>query len=108
MCGSRRGEDSSMLDKHISLQIANTEDLKDIVRKFSEALTATCDKTFKKARTHMQTNRHKTVPWWTEGLTIARKRVNAFRRKYQRTKNNNTREQRKRNIKQKRLNIKRR
>jgi hypothetical protein len=36
----------------------------------------------------MKTNKHKTVPWWTEDLTITRKRVNAFRRKYQRTKNN--------------------
>jgi len=95
MCGSRRREDNRILDKHISLQIANTEDMEDIVSKFSDTLTAACDKSFKKARTHMQTNRHKTVPWWTEELTIARKRVNAFKRKYQRTKNNNIREQRK-------------
>jgi translation initiation factor RLI1 len=28
------------------------------------------------------------VPWWTEELTIKRKRRNALRRRYQRTKNN--------------------
>ena len=56
MCGSRRGEDNSILDKHISLQFPNTEDMEDIVSKFSNALTAACDKSFKKARTHMQTD----------------------------------------------------
>ena len=95
MCGSTKGEDNSMLDKHISLQIANTEDMEEIVSKFSDALTSACAEFFKKARTHMQTHKHKTVLWWTEELTIARKRVNVFRRKYQRTKNNNIREQRK-------------
>ena len=55
MCGSRRGEDSRILDKCISLQIAYKEDMEDIVRKFSDALTAACDKSFKKAGTHMKT-----------------------------------------------------
>lgn len=49
--------------KYISLQIANTEDMEDIVSKFSDALMAVCDKSFKKARTHMKTRKHKTVPW---------------------------------------------
>jgi len=42
----------------------------------------------------MKTNIQKTVPWWTEDLAIAKKRVNAFRRKYQRTKNDILRDQR--------------
>jgi len=29
------------------------------------------------------------VPWWTKELTIVRKQLNVFRRKYQRMKNNN-------------------
>jgi hypothetical protein len=57
-----------------------------MVNKFSAALTTACNKSFKVGRTYVKTNKHKTVPWWTEDLTIARKRVNAFRRKYQRTK----------------------
>jgi FKBP-type peptidyl-prolyl cis-trans isomerase len=40
-------------------------------------------------------NSHKTVPWWMEELTIMRKRMNALRRRYQRTRNNtDLREQR--------------
>jgi hypothetical protein len=31
---------------------------------------------------------NKTVPWWTEELTTTRKKLNALRRKYQRTRNN--------------------
>jgi hypothetical protein len=31
----------------------------------------------------------RTVPWWTDSLTIMRTRTNALRRLYQRTKNNN-------------------
>jgi len=31
---------------------------------------------------------HKSVPWWTQRLTILRKKVNAQRRRYQRTKGN--------------------
>ena len=38
----------------------------------------------------------KSVPWWTKELTIKMKRLNALRRCYQRTKNNEQlREQRK-------------
>jgi hypothetical protein len=33
-------------------------------------------------------NRHKSVPWWTVELTLMRKRINALRRRYQRTTNN--------------------
>jgi len=32
--------------------------------------------------------KQKSVPWWTEELTIKRKKLNALRRSYQRKKNN--------------------
>ena len=60
--------------------------MEDLVNKFSGALKTACKKFFKIGRVFMKTNKHKSVPWWTEDLTIKRKRVNAFRRKYQRTK----------------------
>ena len=58
MCGPRRGEDNRVLDKCISLQIANVEDMEDIVSKFSNALKTAFDKSFEKARTHMKTHEH--------------------------------------------------
>jgi hypothetical protein len=69
--------------------------MEDTVKKYSEVLTTACNKSFKRGRAIMETNKHKTVPCWTDDITIARKQVNAFRRKYHRTKNNNNlREQR--------------
>ena len=70
MCGPRWGEDNRALDKYISSRIDNIEDMEDTVSKFSAALTAACDKSFTKARRFMKTHKHKTVPWWTEDLTI--------------------------------------
>jgi len=35
-----------------------------------------------------KTTKHKSFPWWTEELTLKRKRINALRRRYQRTTNN--------------------
>jgi uncharacterized protein GlcG (DUF336 family) len=57
VCGSRWEEDNRALDKYISLQIVNTEDMEDIVSKFSDALMAACDKSFKKARTPTKTQK---------------------------------------------------
>jgi hypothetical protein len=94
MCGSSWEEETIALDKYISLRIATTVDMEDIVNRFSDALTTACNKTFKMGKVFTKTKEHKTVPWWTEDLTIARKRVNAFRRKYQRIKNNILRDQR--------------
>ena len=95
MCESSWEKDTKDLDQYISSRIADTDDMEDIVNKFSEALKEACNKSFKIGREFMKTRKHKTVPWWTEDLTIARKRVNAFRKKYQRTKNNgNLRDQR--------------
>jgi hypothetical protein len=95
MCGPSWEEDTKALDKYVSLQITNTEDVEDIVNKFNDALTTACNNFFKIRGAFTKTNKHKTVPWWTEELTIARKRVNAFRRKFQRTKINNLRDQQK-------------
>jgi hypothetical protein len=80
--------------------------MENIVKKFSDALTAACYKSFKTDRAFFKT-KHKTVSWWTEELTIAKKRVNAFRRKHQRTNNDdNYATNAKLNIKEKRLDIK--
>jgi hypothetical protein len=83
MCESSWEEDTKDLDKYITSQIADTDDMEEVVNKFSKALTAAGNKSFKICRAFIKT---KTVSWWTEDLRIVRKRVNAFRRKYQRTK----------------------
>jgi hypothetical protein len=39
-------------------------------------------------RDYKEHEKQKSVPWWTEELIIKRKKLNALRRCYQRTKNN--------------------
>src|SRR5215469_11354735 len=88
MCEASWEKDIKDLDQYISSRIADTDDMEDIVNKFSEALKAAYNKSFRTGRAFTKTRKHKTLPWWTEDLTIARKRVNTFRRKYIGNKNN--------------------
>ena len=47
-----------------------------------------CNKSFKKWNA-TKTTKHKSVPWWTGELKLMRRRINALRRRYQRTTNYN-------------------
>ena len=51
-------------------------------------MQSACRKTFKTISTGNKTKKKKTVPWWTDSLTIMQKRINALRRLYQRSRNN--------------------
>ena len=75
------------LDRAISV-IAEETDIGSVVNNFIEALTDACNKTFKTYKTSNRINSRKSVPWWTLELTLQRKKVNALRRRYQKTKNN--------------------
>jgi len=59
-------------------------------------VTAACNAAFKISRELKRSITKPAVPWWTEELTVLRKRTNALRRRYQRTINNeNLRHERK-------------
>jgi hypothetical protein len=47
-----------------------------------------CNKTFQIHRASRNAPSHRSVPWWSAALTVLRKRINALRRLYQRTRNN--------------------
>jgi len=57
-------------------------------------LKAACDKSFRQ-RTTKKTITNKSVPWWTDELTLIRKRTKALRRYQRKWKNEGLREQRK-------------
>jgi len=59
-----------------------------VVKKLQEAITLSCKKSFKIRVNVRNMITQKSVPWWTEELTIKRKKLNALGRLYQRTKNN--------------------
>ena len=86
------------LDKHLSTKTTTENNLEQHIELISEAIQSACYATFLKTTTRKKNNNKKTVPWWTDNLTIIRKRVNAYRRLFQRTKHDEKlREDRKKN-----------
>jgi hypothetical protein len=91
-----RKEDFESLDNTLAKHIKETDDLERTVEMLQTAITTSCKNSFKIRQNTNKMIKHKSVPWWTAELTIKRKRLNALRRRYQRTKNNDeTREHRK-------------
>jgi len=65
------------------------------VDELQAVLDYACRPSFRQAGPTKKVLRHKSVPWWASRLKTQRKEVNAKRRSYQRTKENNElREQR--------------
>jgi len=88
-CGSNSevGE-TEELDETLSLRVGKAPNMETIVE-LHDVLVSACNSSFKILRTTKKASTYKSVPWWTEGLTILRKKVNAQRRQYQRTRGNN-------------------
>ena len=74
------------LDKILSKRANEGTDIKKVIEEFHELLKADCDKSFRKQRATRKTITNKSVPWWAEELTVMRKRTNALRRRFQRTR----------------------
>ena len=79
-------EDLERLDNRIAKHTKETEDIEFAVEKLHKAITISCDKSFKVQRETNKMTKQKSVPWWTTEITTKRKRLNALRRLYQRTK----------------------
>ena len=82
------GLEAEELDRNLAALTSETPDLDWLIATFTEAIQSACGKTFKILNSDRKSIKNKSVPWWTDCLTIARKRVNALRRRYQRTKHN--------------------
>jgi len=80
--------DTSNSDRVLASQVEEANDIERAVSLFQETLIPSCNKSFKKNNATKKAN-HKSVPWWTEELTLMRKRINALRKRFQRTINNN-------------------
>jgi len=72
----------------LSTIVAKENDLVRLVDLFTEATNTGCRPAFKLINIQSKTKQKKSGPWWTDSLTIMRKRINALRRLYQRTINN--------------------
>ena len=76
------------LDETLSSLITEELDIEKRIDDFSEVLTLACNKSFPTYGASKKVTAHKTVPWWTQELTVLRKRTNAQCRLHQRTRNN--------------------
>ena len=61
-------------------------DVEKLVDEFHEVLEEACRSAFQTSRGMKSKSARRTVPWWSEELTIMRKQLNALRRRFQRTK----------------------
>ena len=78
-------ENNSTTDE-ISHKVKHSKEIGTAVKKFNSAITDACDATFQASKPNIPANKKRSVPWWTQELTILRKKVIALRRRYQRTK----------------------
>jgi len=91
-------EDVASPDSNLATHTKETGDIESVVEKLQEAITFSCNKSFKIRENAKKTILQKSVPWWTEELTIKRKNMNALARRYQRTKNNEEFREHRKNI----------
>jgi hypothetical protein len=76
------------LDEILSSLITEELDIEKQIDYFSEVLKLACNKSFPTYGATKKVIAYKTISWWTRELTVPRKRTNAQRRLYQRTRNN--------------------
>jgi hypothetical protein len=75
------------LEKYLPTKITTEEDLEQNIDLFAEAVQSACRRTYQNTTTREKTSKKKSVPWWTDNLTVMRKKLNASRRLFQRTRN---------------------
>ena len=77
------------LDKDLSQRVRTAQNTEEIIEEFQEVLDKACKSSYRLIRTIEKEPHHKTVPWWTQRLTILRKKINTQTRRYQRRKGYN-------------------
>jgi len=85
----------NMLDQTWCQRVRRAPNIEAVVDELQHILEQACRSSLKRTGRDGKALRHKPVLWWTSQLTTQRKELNAERRRYQRTKNNELREQRK-------------
>jgi hypothetical protein len=85
--------DHAKCDVELGEKVMQSTDTEELVSKFSSIITATCDAAFKVSRTRDCDTKGRSVPWWSNEFTVLRNRALTFRRRYQRTRNDDNLQQ---------------
>jgi hypothetical protein len=83
---NQNAADSAEMDKFLCQRATQEPDVEKLVDKFHEVLEEACGSSFQTSRALKSKSARRTVPWWSEELTIMRNSLNALRRRFQRTK----------------------
>jgi len=75
------------LDKTLCTRVSDRMDIEELIEEFHDVMKSARNQSFRTRRASKKAMSNKSVRWWTEELTIMRKRVNALRRRYQRRRN---------------------
>jgi hypothetical protein len=68
--------EAEKLDRTLSQRVATAPSMEEVVEELHDALESACRSSFKLLGTK-KTPSYKSVTWWTDVLTILRKKVNA-------------------------------
>jgi hypothetical protein len=80
LCNMNKEGGTEDMDKTPCTRVSDETDIEKLIEEFHKVLKLTCSKSFRTQRASKRAISLKSVPWWTEELTIMRKRVNALRR----------------------------
>ena len=95
-CKVKKEGGAEDLYKTLCTRVSDRTDIEELIEEFQDVMKSACNESFRTRRTSKKAMSNKSDRWWTEELTIVRKRVNALRRRYQRRRNSEElREQRK-------------
>jgi hypothetical protein len=76
------------IDQELCEKLNFHEDVDELVDTAFSCIKAACSTAFKVSRGAKHVVKKTAVSWWTEELTVLRKRTNALWRRYQRITNN--------------------
>jgi len=88
ICTKHKQEDTGDLGSTLANQVTPQSDIEKTIDEFYEDLTTACNESFRIQLAPKKVKTNRSVPWWTDEPTIMRKILNALRRRYQRTTNN--------------------
>jgi hypothetical protein len=87
LCKINKEGGTEDLDKALCSCVSEGTDIVELIEEFHDIMTVARSKSFRTQRASKKAISNKSVPWWTEEMTIMRKTVSALRRRYQRKRN---------------------
>ena len=63
------------MDKTLCTRVSDGMDIEELIEEFHDVMKSACNESFRARRASKKATSNKSITWWTEELTIMRKRV---------------------------------